>query len=63
MHAADYALIYTANSRFDAPALLARFQANLLDLPVRRDEPALDRRRAERIPRPARGTRAGLSGF
>lgn len=41
-HAADYALIYTANSRFDAPALLARFQANLLDLPVRRDEAALE---------------------
>ena len=41
-HAADYALIYTADSRFDAPALLARFQANLLDLPVRRDEPALE---------------------
>lgn len=40
-HAADYALIYTANSRFDAPALEASFQANLLDLPVRRDEAAL----------------------
>jgi AraC-like DNA-binding protein len=40
-HAADYALIYTANSSFDAPALEARFQANLLDLPVRRDEAAL----------------------
>ena len=45
-HAADYALIYTANSTFDArqPAVLvARFQANLLDLPVRRDEEALQR--------------------
>jgi AraC-like DNA-binding protein len=41
-HAADYALIYTANSRFDAPELVARFQANLLDLPLRRDEAALE---------------------
>jgi AraC-like DNA-binding protein len=40
-HAADYALIYTANSSFDTPALEALFQANLLDLPVRRDEAAL----------------------
>lgn len=40
-HAADYALIYTANSSFDAPTLEARLQANLLDLPVRRDEAAL----------------------
>jgi AraC-like DNA-binding protein len=40
-HAADYALIYTANSTFDATALAARFQANLLDLPLRRDEAAL----------------------
>lgn len=40
-HAADYALIYTANSSFDAAVLEARFQANLLDLPVRRDEAAL----------------------
>jgi AraC-like DNA-binding protein len=40
-HAADYALIYTANSSFGAPALEARLQANLLDLPLRRDEAAL----------------------
>lgn len=40
-HADDYALIYTANSSFDAPVLEARLQANLLDLPVRRDEAAL----------------------
>ncbi len=40
-HAADYALIYTANSSFDAPILEARLQANLLDLPLRRDEAAL----------------------
>ena len=46
-HAADYALIFTANSRF-APTLpggvgtlVASFNANLLDLPVRRDEAAL----------------------
>jgi AraC-like DNA-binding protein len=42
-HAADYDLIYTANSSFGATALEARFQANLLDLPVRRDEEALKR--------------------
>jgi AraC-like DNA-binding protein len=40
-HAADYALIYTANSTFGARRLKARFQANLLDLPLRRDEDAL----------------------
>jgi AraC-like DNA-binding protein len=50
-HAADYALIYTARSHFlddegpaDVPAsetLVARFAANLLELPVRRDEAAL----------------------
>lgn len=40
-HADDYALIYTANSQFDAPWLSARIAANLLELPVRRDEPAL----------------------
>ena len=46
-HAADYALIFTENSRF-APTLpggfgtlVASFNANLLDLPVRRDEAAL----------------------
>lgn len=42
-HAADYALIYTADSRFDAPHLEARFQANLLALPIHRDEAALNR--------------------
>ena len=41
LHADDYALIYTANSTFDAAALRALFAANLLDLPVRRDEAAL----------------------
>lgn len=40
-HAADYALIYTANSTFGTAALEAQFQANLLDLPLRRDEDAL----------------------
>lgn len=40
-HAADYALIYTEDSRFDAPVLCAHFAANLLELPVRRDETAL----------------------
>jgi len=46
-HAADYALIFTENFRF-APTLpggngilIAGFNANLLDLPVRRDEAAL----------------------
>jgi AraC-like DNA-binding protein len=42
-HVADYALIYTANSHFDRPRLVARFAAGLLDLPVRRDEAALAR--------------------
>lgn len=37
----DYALIYTAHSRFDAPELAASFAANLLELPIRRDEAAL----------------------
>ncbi|MBL8491612.1 MAG: AraC family transcriptional regulator [Rhodocyclaceae bacterium] len=41
-HAADYGLIYTARSGFAAEVLEARFQANLLDLPVRRDEAALE---------------------
>ncbi len=40
-HADDYALIYTARSSFDAPRLTAVFAANLLDLPIRRDEAAL----------------------
>lgn len=44
-HADDYALIYTANSTFAADTtvrtLIATFPANLLDLPIRRDEAAL----------------------
>lgn len=44
-HADDYALIYTANSTFAGTAsggtLIATFAANLLDLPIRRDEAAL----------------------
>lgn len=47
LHFGDYALIFTADSRF-APTvpggvgtLVARFNANLLDLPIRRDEAAL----------------------
>lgn len=40
-HADDYALIYTAQSTFDAERLTASFAANLLDLPIRRDEAAL----------------------
>ncbi|WP_172202054.1 AraC family transcriptional regulator [Niveibacterium sp. COAC-50] len=52
-HVADYRLIYTAHSRFAAPGdspaaplvapLVAHFAANLLDLPLRRDEAALAR--------------------
>lgn len=41
-HADDYQLIYTENSSFDADGLTARFNANLLDLPIRRDETALN---------------------
>ena len=40
-HAADYALIYTSRSTFGARGLNATLNANLLDLPVRRDEGAL----------------------
>ena len=47
-HFADYALIFTEDSRF-APTvpggngtLIASFNANLLDLPIRRDEAALN---------------------
>ena len=46
-HVADYALIFTEDSHFAPTApgatgtLLARFNANLLDLPLRRDEAAL----------------------
>jgi len=42
-HADDYALIYTTRSRFDAPRLAARIAGNLLELPIRRDEAALQR--------------------
>lgn len=42
VHADDYALIYTASSSFDAEALEASFHANLLDLPIRRDDAALE---------------------
>ncbi|WP_414635646.1 AraC family transcriptional regulator [Aromatoleum sp.] len=41
-HADDYALVYTEHSYFDAGTLVARLQDNLLDLPVRRDEAALN---------------------
>ena len=40
-HVADYALIFTAHSSFDAPTLVAELNDNLLDLPIRRDEAAL----------------------
>ena len=46
-HFADYALIFTEDSRFaptvpgGAGTLVASFNANLLDLPIRRDEAAL----------------------
>lgn len=40
-HADDYALVYTEHSNFNAERLVARFQANLLELPLRRDEAAL----------------------
>jgi len=40
-HAADYALIYTARSTFGGTSLVATLNANLLDLPVRRDAEAL----------------------
>jgi len=40
-HAADYALIYTARSSFGGKSLVATLNANLLDLPIRRDAEAL----------------------
>lgn len=40
-HASDYALIYTADSRFNSLRLQAWFAAPLLELPIRRDEAAL----------------------
>lgn len=42
-HAADYALVYTADSRFGTTRLTARLRDNLLGLPIRRDEAALQR--------------------
>ena len=40
-HVDDYALIFTEHSSFDGEQLVATFNANLLDLPIRRDEAAL----------------------
>lgn len=40
-HADDYAAIYTAHTVFSASQLEARFDAALLDLPIRRDHAAL----------------------
>jgi AraC-like DNA-binding protein len=40
-HAADYALIYSERSSFDADLLAAELPAHFLELPVRRDENAL----------------------
>jgi len=41
-HAADYALIYTEHSSFGGDSLVATIQANMLDLPIRRDEAAIE---------------------
>lgn len=41
LHSADYELVFAPRYTFDAPRLEARFNAELLDLPVRRDEAAL----------------------
>lgn len=41
-HASDYALIYTPCSMFGGPKLMASMKANLLDLPIRRDDDALE---------------------
>ena len=41
LHVSDYALIYTEHSCFGGDQLVASLNANLLDLPVRRDEAAL----------------------
>ncbi len=40
-HADDYPLIYTEHFAFGSDALRAAFKANLLELPIRRDEAAL----------------------
>lgn len=42
-HADDYVLIYAPRLRFGAPRLAAHFAAHYLELPVRRDEAALQR--------------------
>ncbi|MCB1957974.1 MAG: AraC family transcriptional regulator [Rhodocyclaceae bacterium] len=42
-HGDDYALVYTERSEFGASELRAELRADLLDLPVRRDEAALTR--------------------
>ena len=41
LHAADYELVFAPRHTFDAPRLEARFPAEWLTLPVRRDEAAL----------------------
>ena len=41
IHVSDYALIYTEHSVFAGDQLVASLNANLLDLPVRRDDEAL----------------------
>jgi AraC-like DNA-binding protein len=41
-HAADYDLIYTPRSVFDGTQLVATLDTNLLELPVRRDDRALE---------------------
>ena len=41
LHAADYELVFAPRYTFDAPRLEARFPAEWLTLPVRRDEAAL----------------------
>lgn len=41
LHAADYELVFAPRYTFDAPRLEARFPAEWLSLPVRRDEAAL----------------------
>lgn len=41
-HADDYGLIYTEHAEFGAARLDARFDAALLDLPIRRDEAAVE---------------------
>jgi len=41
-HADDYVLIYTEHAEFGVPVLAAQFDATLLDLPIRRDEAAIN---------------------